>query len=198
MPFITEEIWQRINKFTAQKAVSIMLSTYPQVNHEFINNELEEEMAWVKEVIQSLRVIRSEMAISPAKLILLHVKNASPFYKTRFKHYHSTLMSLCKLTHIHFLEDNDPVPVSASAVIGDIELLIPMAGLINKEAELARLDKEITKLNKDITLAEGKLNNPKFTDKAPQDIIAKEKEKLEQAALTKDKLLQHRRKIEDL
>lgn len=198
MPFITEEIWQRINKFTAQKAESIMLSTYPQVIHEFINTELEEEMSWVKEVIQSLRVIRSEMAISPAKLILLHVKNASPFYKNRFKHYHATLMALCKLTHIHFLDDNDPVPVSASAVIGDIELLIPMAGLINKEAELARLDKEIIKLNKDIALAESKLNNPKFSDKAPQEIIAKEKEKLEQASLTKDKLLEHRCKIEHL
>ncbi|MDP1602836.1 MAG: valine--tRNA ligase [Legionella sp.] len=198
MPFITEEIWQRTNKLTSQNGESIMLCAYPEVNDEFINKSLEEEMVWVKEIIQSLRTIRSEMAISPAKLIPLQIKNATPHYQVLLKKYHPTLMALCKLTHIHFLEKNEPAPISASAVVGDIELLIPMAGLINKEAELTRLDKEIAKLNKDISLAEGKLNNPKFTDKAPQDIISKEKEKLAQAELAKDKLQQHKTVIETL
>ncbi|WP_133138443.1 valine--tRNA ligase [Legionella genomosp. 1] len=198
MPFITEEIWQRTNNLTSLNGESIMLCPYPKVIEEFINEDLEKEVIWLKEVIQSLRTIRSEMAISPAKLIPLQVKNASPAVRELLKKYHAILIALCKLTHVHFIEANEPVPPSASAIVGDAEFLIPMAGLIDKQAELLRLDRELSKLNKDISLAEGKLNNPKFTDKAPADIIAKEKEKLSQALLTKEKLLAHKKTVENL
>ncbi|QRN04382.1 valine--tRNA ligase [Legionella sp. MW5194] len=201
MPFITEEIWQRTSKLISQNGEngeSLMLSAYPQVVESYINDELEAELDWLKEVIQSIRTIRSEMAISPAKLISLHLKNADEQVKGRIEKYTSILLSLGKLTNIHFLSDKEPVPASASAVVGNLELLIPMAGLIDKNAELSRLQKEITKLDKDIHLAESKLNNPNFADKAPADIIAKEKEKLSQAKMAKDKLLAHQKTIETL
>ncbi|MDX1836541.1 valine--tRNA ligase [Legionella taurinensis] len=201
MPFITEEIWQRTSKLISQNGEngeSLMLSAYPQVVESYINDELEAELDWLKEVIQSIRTIRSEMSISPAKLISLHLKNADDKVKGRIEKYTSILLSLGKLTNIHFLSDKDPVPASASAVVGNLELLIPMAGLIDKNAELSRLHKEITKLDKDIHLAESKLNNPNFADKAPADIIAKEKEKLTQAKMAKDKLLAHQKTIETL
>ena len=197
-PFITEEIWQRTNKLTSQNSESIMLCSYPEVKPEFIDDELEKEMRGVQDIIQSLRTIRSEMAISPAKLIPLKIKNADTHGRKLFKKYHSMLMTLCKLTHIHFMEKGEEASHCASAIAGNIELLIPMAGLINKESELARLDKELSKLAKDIALAEGKLSNPKFTDKAPADIIAKEQEKLAQAQLATGKLKEHRTVIETL
>jgi valyl-tRNA synthetase len=198
MPFITEEIWQRTNKFTSQNGESIMLSSYPQVDESFINNQLEEEMLWIKEIIQALRTIRSEMGISPAKMIPLQIKQASLSCQTMLNKYQSTLIALCRLTGIHFLSQDEPTPVSASAVVREVELLIPMAGLINKEAELQRLDKELAKLAKDMSLAEGKLNNPKFTEHAPAEIIAKEQEKLDQAKRVSEKLTQHRATIETL
>ncbi|KTD48713.1 valyl-tRNA synthetase [Legionella rubrilucens] len=201
MPFITEEIWQRTSKLISQNGEngeSLMLSAYPQVVESYINDELEAELDWLKEVIQSIRTIRSEMSISPAKLISLHLKNADEKVKSRIEKYTSILLSLGKLTNIHFLSDKEPVPASASAVVGNLELLIPMAGLIDKNAELSRLQKEITKLDKDIHLAESKLNNPNFADKAPADIIAREKEKLTQAKMAKDKLLAHQKTIETL
>ncbi|WED43669.1 valine--tRNA ligase [Legionella cardiaca] len=198
MPFITEEIWQRTSKLTSMNGETIMLSPYPEVNEDFINPEVEEEIIWLKAVIQSIRTIRSEMTISPAKLIPLYLKNATPAIKERVEKYHSTLLALSKLTHIHCMEEGESTPVSASAVVGELELLIPMAGLIDKEAELARLHKELTKLDKDISLAEGKLGNPKFTDNAPAEIIAKEQEKLAQALLTRDKLLHHKKTVESL
>lgn len=198
MPFITEEIWQRTTKLTSENGLSIMLSSYPQVDAEFINETIEEEMDWLKAVIQSLRTIRSEMSISPAKTIPLFIRNISPKLIERVEKYKQTLQVMSKLTEINYLTANEKAPVSATAVLGEIELLIPMADLIDKEAELARLAKEVAKLDKDISLAEGKLNNPKFTDKAPQDIISKEKEKLEQALQAKDKLLQHKIRIESL
>lgn len=198
MPFITEEIWQRIAKLTSQNNESIMLSTYPQIDAEFINPKIEEELTWLKAVIQTVRTIRSEMTISPAKLIPLYLRNFSAELRERIEKYHGTLIALGKLTHIRYMEENEPVPISASAVIGELELLIPMAGLIDKTAELARLEKELGKLNKDIGLAEGKLNNPQFADNAPAEIIAKEREKLEQAQISKEKLLHHQKTVETL
>ncbi|CZR21524.1 Valine--tRNA ligase [Legionella pneumophila] len=198
MPFITEEIWQKTTKFTSENGISIMLSTYPKVNEEFINPAIEEELDWLKSAIQSLRTIRSEMSISPAKLIPLYIRNITPELKERIAKYEKILKTLSKIDKINYLAPDEKVPVSATAVLGEIELLIPMADLIDKEAELSRLNKELAKLNKDIELAQGKLNNPKFTDKAPEEIIAKEKDKLAQAQVAKDKLLQHKNRIESL
>ena len=198
MPFITEEIWQRTSKFTSENGVSIMLSDYPQVDFEFINDTIEEELDWLKAAIQAIRTIRSEMSISPAKLIPLNIRNWTPELKDRIDKYQQIFKSLSKLSNIHFLKSEELVPVSATAVVGELELLIPMADLIDKEAELTRLAKEVAKLNKDIDLAQGKLNNPKFTDKAPAEIIAKEHEKLTQAQLAKEKLEQHKLRIEGL
>jgi len=198
MPFITEEIWQRASKFTSENGGSIMLSAYPKVDEALINPTVEEEMEWLQAAIQALRTIRSEMSISPGKLIPLNIRNITPDLKARVEKYQQTFMALSKLTHINYLSSDDKVPVCASAVLGETELLIPMADLIDKTAELTRLAKEVGKLEKDISLAEGKLNNPKFTDKAPADIIAKEQEKLAQALQAKDKLLQHKERIEAL
>ncbi|QMT59585.1 valine--tRNA ligase [Legionella sp. PC997] len=198
MPFITEEIWQRTTKLTIDNGSSIMISAYPQVNPEFINDTIEEELEWLKAAIQAIRTIRSEMSISPAKLIPLYIRNITPILKDRVEKYQHTLKALSKLSQIHYLEADEKIPVSATAVLGEIELLIPMADLIDKEAELTRLSRELAKLEKDINLAEGKLNNPKFTDKAPAEIIAKEREKLTQAQQTKEKLLQHKIRVESL
>ncbi|MGQ3890534.1 valine--tRNA ligase [Legionella sp. CNM-4043-24] len=198
MPFITEEIWQRTSKFTSQGGESIMLTAYPVVDQEFVDTQLEEEMTWVKEIIQALRTIRSEMGISPARQIPLLIKQASPQTRALLDKYQGMLTALCRLNDVHFLTDGETAPVSASAVVRELELLIPMAGLINKEAELARLDKELSRLAKDIALAQGKLGNPNFADKAPADVIAKEHEKLAQAMQARDKLLHNRQMIETL
>ncbi|MDP3561414.1 MAG: valine--tRNA ligase [Legionellaceae bacterium] len=198
MPFITEAIWQRMTKLTSENTESIMLSHYPQVEEQFINPTIENEFDWLKKVVQSIRTIRSEMAISPSKLIPLSIRNASKPLQIQIEKYQQTLMTLSKLSHIDYLEPQDEVPVSASAVIGDLELLIPMADLIDKEAELNRLGKELAKLEKDIQFAESKLNNPTFTNKAPADIIASMKEKLLQAQLAKEKLVENQTKIESI
>ena len=198
MPFITEEIWQKTSKLTNENDASIMLSSYPQVDKAFINDTIEEELEWLKSAIQSLRTMRSEMSISPAKKVPLYIRNATSMLKERIEKFEQIFKYLSKVTEINYLSDDDKAPVSATAVLGEIELLIPMADLIDKEAELARLSKEIAKLDKDISLASGKLTNPKFTDKAPVDIIAKEEEKLAQANQSKEKLMQHKERIESL
>jgi valyl-tRNA synthetase len=199
MPFITEEIWQRTMRQAPEHAGSpIMLTHFPNVDKALIKPEIEEELAWIQSVIQSVRTIRSEMSISPAKLIPLMIKNATSEYYARIERHKHTLMILSKLTHIQYLTADEKAPTSASAVLGELEILIPMADLIDKNPELARLTKEIAKLDKDISLAESKLNNPKFTDKAPAEIIAKEQEKLAQANMTKEKLVAHKLRVESM
>ncbi len=198
MPFITEAIWQRTAKLTSENSETIMLCHYPHVEAQFIHLDIEEEIDWLKKVVQSIRTIRSEMTISPAKLIPLNIRHATPEIKQRIKKYSPILMSLSKLKHIHYLEEIDKAPLSASAVVGELELMIPMAGIIDKEAELSRLERELSKLDKDIAHATGKLDNKTFTDKAPAEVIQKEREKLAQAQLTRDKLCHHRMTIEAL
>lgn len=198
MPFITEEIWQRTSKFSSEAGESITRSPYPQAHEDLIDETIEEEMDWVKSVIQAIRTIRSEMGISPGKLIPLNVRHITPTLHERVQKYQKLLMSLSKLTYIHCLEKDEKAPVSASAVVGEVELLIPMAGLIDKDAELNRLAKELAKLDKDIAVSEGKLNNPKFADKAPKDIIEKEQARLDQANQAKEKLLHHKAMIDSM
>ncbi len=192
MPFITEEIWQRTTNLASENTETIMLSQYPHMDKNFICPIIEEEIDWLKKIVQSIRMIRSEMAISPAKHIPLTLRNATPEMKARVQKYAKTISSLVKVCEIHYLEVAEEAPLSASAVVGELELLIPMAGIIDKEAELNRLEKEIAKLDKDIALAASKLSNPAFAVKAPADIITKEREKLAQARLVRGKLVEHR------
>jgi len=198
MPFITEEIDQRVIKIAGDHADTLMLSHYPMVDERWVNVAIEEEMDWVKAVIQAIRTIRSEMNISPAKRIPLLLRHANESIKNRLEKYQPTLISLTKLSHIECLSVTDEIPISASAVVQELELLIPMHELIDKEAELARLKKALQKLDQDIQRAEEKLNNPAFTNKAPAEIIQKEQEKLTQAKLIREKHLHHQTQIEGL
>jgi len=198
MPFITEAIWQQMTKLTSENSETIMLSHYPQIEEQFINATIEDEFDWLKKIVQAIRTIRSEMSISPSKQIPLILRHIPKTQQERLDKYQQTLMVLSKLTHIQTLNINEDIPVSASAVVGDLELHIPIADLIDKEAELNRLAKELGKLEKDIDYAESKLNNPTFTNKAPADIITAMQEKLTQAQHAKQKLLESQKKIESI
>lgn len=195
-PFITEAIWQRMRTLTSEYAETIMLSRYPQVETQFVNPTIETEFEWIKKVVQSIRTIRSEMSIAPSKQIPLLVRYQDTELEKRFKNYSSILVTLSKISTITHLMPQADIPICASAIVGDLEILIPIADLIDKDAELTRLNKELIKLEKDIEFAENKLNNPTFTAKAPPDIIASIQDKLTQANVAKEKLMQHRAKIE--
>jgi valyl-tRNA synthetase len=178
MPFITEEIWQRVAKLSGKTGDSIMLQPYPVVDTSLQDAETEKECDWVKNMIVAIRTLRSEMNISPAKMISVLLKNGTDQNKIYFEKNKSLIMSLAKLENASWLSTTDSIPESATALVGDMEILVPMAGLIDKKEESARLEREIAKLKKEIERTETKLQNPNFVDKAPQDVVSKEKEKL--------------------
>ena len=179
MPFITEEIWQKIAPLAGKAGDTIMLQPFPAVEAGHIDEDAETGIAWIKGVITAVRNIRGEMGIPLGKALPLYLHNGKDSDKALLDANGTFLSKLAKLESITWLNAEDSAPASATALVGDMEILVPMAGLIDKEAELDRLGKEIDKLRKEVGRAEGKLKNPNFVDKAPQAVVDKEKAKLD-------------------
>ena len=175
-----------------------MLCQYPTPNQNLINPTIDEEIDWLKKVIISIRTIRSEMLVNPSKCTPLYFNNATPEIKERINKYSAILMSLGKVTTIHLLNADDPIPLSSSDLVSDLELLIPMAGVIDPVSELQRLEKEIIKIEKEIIFNSNKLSNKSLTENAPHEVIQKTQTQLAQDNLIKQKLFLYKEKITNL
>ena len=180
MPFITEEVWQKIAPLISINGQSIMMESYPTYDRKNIDEEAEEHIEWLKGVILSIRNIRGEMDISPAKSINILLRNGSPTDKERMEIHKPYLQKLAKLKDISWLEDGHEAPVSATQRFDELEILVPLEGLIDVDAERSRLKKEINKLLSGLKAVETKLNNKKFVNNAPSSIVVKEREKKNQ------------------
>jgi len=197
MPFITETIWQRVQPLSdfSKTDDSIMVQAFPQFDANKCDQQAIDDLEWVKQFIIAIRNIRGEMDISPSKLLPVLLKNVNKLDQRRLDENKQFLNSLAKLESITVLSENEQGPACASAVVGDLSVLIPMAGLIDKNAELARLDKAIDKLEKDAARTRGKLSNENFVSKAPAAVIEKEKTKLSEAESALAKMLEQKAQI---
>jgi len=201
MPFITETIWQRVQPLSdyqiknGKTEDSIMVQAFPQFDESKCDQQSIDDLEWVKQFIIAIRNIRGEMDISPSKELPVLLKNVNDNDQRRLDENEQFLSSLAKLESITVLADDEQGPASASAVVGDLSVLIPMAGLIDKEAELARLDKAIEKLEKEAGRVRGKLGNENFVSKAPAAVIEKEQAKLADAESTLAKILEQKVQI---
>ena len=180
MPYITEEIWQRIAPLLGIEGESIMLQPYPQPDDINVDQNAEQGIEWIKGIIVAIRNIRGEMDISPAKAIPVFLNKGTESDQEKLEEYRPYLEKLAKVESIKWLNSGEEVPSAATQLHGDIEILVPMAGLIDVDAERARLEKEIAKLTTGMKTVSGKLNNKKFTDNAPEAVVAKERRKAEQ------------------
>jgi len=175
MPFITEEIWQRVKTLAGQEGDTVMLQAYPQADSALVDTQAVADIEWLQGIILALRNVRGEMNISPAKPINALLKNATAEDVTRLEANRPFLAKLAKLETIEVLAEGSEAPMSAIQLVGDLEVLVPMLGLIDVNAEIARLTKEAEKLNKELTSVTNKLNNANFVDKAPAVVVEKEK-----------------------
>ena len=178
MPFITEEIWQRVAPLAGIQAESIMLQPYPVADNSHIDNSAIAEINWVMNFILGVRRIRGEMNIAPSKPLPVLLQNGSIIDQSYLSNSSVYLQRLGRLESITWLSNDDTTPESAIALVGELKILIPIAGLIDKDAELIRLDKEIQKIKNDLPRIQGKLSNPTFINKAPAEVIDKENAKL--------------------
>lgn len=179
IPFITEEIWQQVKPLSGSSGETIMLAPYPEADENKLDEEAEAELEWVKTFVVGVRRIRAEMNIAPGKPLPVLLANLSEKDKAYLAQNETFLKNLAKLDNIEVLSDENQAPESAVALVGEMKVLIPMAGLIDKEAELARLGKELDKLKKEAARLEGKLNNENFTARAPAEVVEKERQKLQ-------------------
>ncbi len=198
MPFITEEIWQRVAPLAGITADTIMLQPYPITDEAQIDDNAIAETNWVMNFILGVRRIRGEMNIAPGKPLPVLLQNGSDTDQQSLNNNRIYLQKLGRLESITWLNNEEATPESALTLVGEMKILIPMAGLIDKEAELARLEKEIQKINNDLPRIEGKLNNPAFVDKAPPEVIDKEKAKLADLRSMLNNLEQQQLKIRAL
>ncbi|MDN6971077.1 valine--tRNA ligase [Vibrio cholerae] len=179
IPYITETIWQSVKpQVDGVEGDTIMLQALPQYDAANFNQEALDDIEWVKAFITSIRNLRAEYDINPGKPLEVMLKAANEQDAARIEANKPVLVSLAKLESIRVLADGEATPACATALVGKSELMIPMAGLIDKDAELDRLAKEIAKTQGEIARIEGKLGNEGFVAKAPEAVITKEREKL--------------------
>jgi valyl-tRNA synthetase len=198
MPFITEELWQQVAPRAGVQGDTISLAPWPTPQDALIDADALDDIAWLKEAIMGVRRIRSEMDVNPGKRVPLCAAGASDLDRDRLRRHEAALMSLARLDSIGVLESGNEKPEAAVALVGELELLIPLAGLIDKEAELARLARETAKLQQQIDGLASKLANTGFTDKAPPAVVAGEQAKLDEARVALSQLREQQTRISNL
>ncbi|MFT7245531.1 MAG: valyl-tRNA synthetase [Candidatus Azotimanducaceae bacterium] len=198
LPFMTEEIWQQLPETVRGSGETIMLQPFPETNENLVNESATADVAWLKAVVTATRNIRGEMDISFAKAIPILFKNGNDIDKARLNQYDSLLNFLIKPESLTWLEADAETPISATHLVGDMQVLVPMSGLIDKDAEVDRLTREIDRKEKERERAEGKINNPNFVDKAPADVVQKEKDKLQDLATALQQLVAQKERVASL
>jgi valyl-tRNA synthetase len=179
-PFISEEIWQRVRVSAGVAGETIMRAPFPTATAAPADVQAEPEMRWVMDFILGVRQIRGEMDIAPSRKlpVLLHSAGARDLeYLGRNLHY---LMRLAGIEAARVLAAGEAAPISAVALLGQLEILVPMKGLIDPTAELERLAKRLRKAEIDFSKLEAKLSNSQFAKNAPPDIVAKDQQRLEE------------------
>ncbi len=178
MPFITEEIWQRVKPLAGVSGEFLMLARFPEPDLSRVDAEAAAEVAWLQQVIAGLRNIRGELGISPGKPLPLVIANASAEDAARLARQSALLRFVGRLDGITVVASEAELPPVSTALVGTMTLGVPLAGLIDVGAELTRLDKEIARLGQEVARVEAKLSNESFVARAPADVVAKERDKI--------------------
>ena len=176
MPFITEEIWQRVKTPLGIEGDTIMLRPFPEAGP--IDEIAEADVDWLRSVIQGIRRIRSELNLPPSKGLEAWFQDGNDSDRLRQQQFAAVLSQLARIQSAQWVDTDADTAQCAVALVGDLKILIPLKGLVNVEEELARLGKQLDKENADLKKSEGKLSNSRFTENAPEAVVAQERERL--------------------
>jgi valyl-tRNA synthetase len=187
-PFISEEIWQRVRESAAASGPAIMVSAYPRAEDIEADLAAEAEMQWVMSFILGVRQIRGEMDIAPARRLDVLLQNGAADDVRYLARNRASLMRLAGVSEPRILAPGEPAPISAVALVGRLEILVPMAGLIDPTAELERLAKRRRRAAGDLDKLEGKLANGDFAKNAPVEVVAKDRARVAELRAEIDQL----------
>ena len=177
VPFVTEELWRQVAPRLGVEGDSISLQPYPQPE-DFAGQDYaaaEADIEWFKAMVSALRRVRSELGVSPGKQVRLLLQAGSAPDRERLARFDSQLRFLLRLESVQWL-DSDAAPASATAIVGELKLLVPLEGLVDLDAERARLDKELARVGAEKDKSQAKLD--RFTDKVPAAVVEQERQRL--------------------
>jgi valyl-tRNA synthetase len=196
IPFVTEELWLQVAPRLGIAGDSIMLRPYPQPS-DFAANDTRAvaDVEWLKAMVSALRRVRSELNVAPAKQVALLLADGSAAERTRAERFDSQLRFLNKLERIEFIADAGVAPASAAAVVGELKLLVPLAGLVDLGAERTRLDKELKRVEGEIGKCRNKLASETFVANAPPAVVEQERQRLADWSAQLDALAAQRAKL---
>jgi len=194
MPFITEEIWQKIT----HRELSISISSWPALKKKKIKKNLEEKVSTIQEVIKTIRNIKAEMNIPLTKGIDVFIKVVDNSKRKLIKENLSFIKNLAHVQSFEVSDSMEKPECSATGVLEDIEIFVPLKGVIDLDAEVDRLEKKLQKIEKDMIIINKKLNNADFIQKAPGKIIKKEKEKIKELTDIRDRIQKNLKALKSL
>jgi valyl-tRNA synthetase len=180
MPFITEEIWQRVGPLAGKTGDSIMRQPYPAAEPGTADPRLDAEMRWVMDFVLGIRRIRGELDIAPSLKLSVLLQNASAEDLARHERNAASIRRLAGIGETRALAGGETAPQAAAALLGTMNILVPMAGLIDVDAELERLGKRRSKLDQELARATAKLGNENFVRNAPAGVVAQERARVEE------------------
>ncbi|UTA54162.1 valine--tRNA ligase [Lysobacter soli] len=197
IPFVTEELWQQVAPKLGVGEKTIMLRPYPQAS-DFAGQDYaaaEGDVEWLKAMVTSLRKIRSELNVAPSKTVPLLVADCSASDRERVARFDSQLRFLTRLDGITVLDDANAAPASATALVGELKLFVPLEGLVDLGAERARLDKELKRVEGEIAKCHNKLASETFVANAPPAVVEQERKRLADWNLQREALAEQRAKL---
>jgi valyl-tRNA synthetase len=176
MPFITEDIWQRLKEPLGITGESIMLQPYPKVGD--TDPQAEDEIAWLQQVLQGIRGIRAELNVAPGKPLDIAYQAGNEADRQRQRHFAALLKSLGRIDGSEWLDDDADTSAYSVALVDKLKVLVSLKGLVDIEDELARLGKQLQRELANLKRSEGKLGNSRFVDNAPAEVVEQERQRL--------------------
>src|SRR6056297_42878 len=198
MPFISEEIWLRVAPRAGVAGETVMIQSYPEAATGDVDPAAEAEMEWVQGFILGLRRIRGEMDIAPGRRLPVLLQDAGDEDRRLLERHGRLVRDVGRIESVDFLDEGTEVPPSATALLGEVKIFVPMAGLIDVQAERGRLGKQAKKVQAELSRAEAKLANPRFVDNAPAEVVAKERERQAEFRRQLDQIREQLRRLDRL
>ncbi|WP_159016559.1 valine--tRNA ligase [Cognatiluteimonas profundi] len=196
IPFVTEELWQSVAPRLGIVGGTIMLRPYPQAGDlTAAPSDAAADIEWLKAMVTALRRVRSELNVPPAKLVPLLLADGGAGDRARVGRFAASLRFLNKLDSIDFIGDANDAPAAASAVVGELKLLVPLEGLVDLGAERARLDKELKRVDAELAKSRNKLASDTFVQNAPAAVVEQERQRLLDWGMQREALATQRAKL---
>jgi len=188
MPFVTEELWQRLQP---NAKTSIMVAPWPKPTKTFVDEEAEALLEQLKAVVAAIRNTRAELNVPLGSRPAIHLSSATPSVRTFFESHRALLQALAQAGDVNISANRQPLRQAAAAVVDGVEVLIPLAGLIDTDQEQKRLQQRIDELTKHLAQIEQRLSDTQFTTKAPKDVLDQTKARRTQLRETLKKFSDH-------